>query len=340
MKFSDPIRLEDAAAILGCKFAGSPDHLILGLNEIHKVENGDLCFVDFHKYYSKALNSAATTILIDQEVACPEGKGLLISDDPFRDFNKIAAHFQPRAALDKAAPFSQQGDFGPDVKIGRNVVLGENVNLAAGVEIGHNSVIGNNVSIGENTLIHANVTIYDYSQIGANCCINSGAVIGSEAFYFKKRPYGRDKMLSVGRVIIEDHVDIGANTTIDRGVSHDTVIGEYTKLDNLVQIGHDTVVGKRCVIAAQVGIAGVVNVEDDVCIWGQAGIVQDLTIGKGANILGKTGVMSSLDGGKSYGGMVADDARNFLKKEAALKRLVDLLPKLENQIKNLEKDPQ
>ncbi len=334
MKFTDPISLADAAAMLGCRFSGPATHMVYGLNEIHNLEPGDLCFVDFHKYYGKALNSAATTILIDQDVTCPPGKGLLISDDPFRDFNKLAAHFHPRAELDAVNGHT----FGPDVKIGRNVVLGEGVELAKGVEIGHNSVIGNHVSIGENTLIHANVTIYDHSQIGKECCINSGAIIGSEAFYFKKRPHGRDKMLSVGRVVIADFVDIGANTTIDRGVSHETYIGEYTKLDNLVQIGHDTVIGKRCLIAAQVGIAGVVTIEDDVCIWGQAGIVQDLSIGKGANILGKTGVLSSLEGGKSYGGIVADDARNFLKKEAALKRLVDLLPLLEDQLKELEKD--
>jgi UDP-3-O-[3-hydroxymyristoyl] glucosamine N-acyltransferase len=286
------------------------------------------------KYYQKALTSAATTVLIDQEVDVPAGKGLLISADPFSDFNRIAAHFQPRLPLNA---FLEQ-NFGRDVRIGRNVTIGEGTKLGPGVEIGHGAVIGAHVEIGANTLIHANVTIYDYTVIGKECCINSGAVIGSEAFYFKKRPYGRDKMLSVGRVVIGDHVDIGANTTVDRGVSHDTVIGDYTKIDNLVQIGHDTVIGKRCVIAAQVGIAGVVTVEDDVCIWGQAGVAQVLTIGQGANLLARTGVMSSLEGGKSYGGMVADDARNFLKKEAAVKRLVELLPFLESQLKASEKD--
>ena len=197
MKFHTPIRLSDAAALLGCRFAGNPDHIILGMNEIHRVEAGDLCFVDFHKYYDKALNSAATTILIDQEVAVPKGKGLLISDDPFRDFNLIAMHFQPRRALDTVG----HDEYPSDVKLGRNVVLGENVKLGKGVEIGHNAVIGSDVEIGDGTLIHANVTIYDHCIIGKHCCINSGAVIGSEAFYFKKRPYGRDKMLSVGRVM-------------------------------------------------------------------------------------------------------------------------------------------
>jgi UDP-3-O-[3-hydroxymyristoyl] glucosamine N-acyltransferase len=330
------MRLADAAAFLGCRYIGSADHVITGMNEIHKVEHGDLCFVDYHKYYNKALHSAATTILIDQEVEAPKGKGLLVSKDPFADFNRMAARFQPRRPLDLGG----MRDFGPDVLLGQGVVIGENVKLAPGVEIGHNTVIGSDVEIGEGTLIHANVTIYDHTVIGKHCCINSGAVLGSEAFYFKKRPYGRDKMLSVGRVIIGDFVDIGANTTIDRGVSHDTMVGDYTKIDNLVQVGHDTIIGKRCVIAAQVGIAGVVTIEDDVNIWGQVGVVQDLTIGKGASLLGKTGVMSSLDGGKSYGGMIADDARTFLKKEATLRRLVDLLPLIESQLKRIEKDSQ
>lgn len=332
MKFSSPIRLADAAELLGCKFAGDPDHLILGMNEIHRVEAGDVCFVDFYKYYDKALQSAATTVLIDKEVEVPEGKGLLVSDDPFRDFNRIAMHFQPRKPLDTVGDEDLPGD----LILGKNAVVGENVSIGKGVEIGHNSVIGSNVVIGDGTLIHANVTVYDYTIIGSHCTINAGVVLGSEAFYYKKRPYGRDKMLSVGRVILENHVDIGAGCTIDRGVSHDTIIGEYSKLDNLVQVGHDTVIGKRCVIAAQVGIAGVVNIEDDVNIWGQVGVVQDLTIGQGASLMGKTGVMSSLEGGKTYGGIIADDARSFLKKEASLKRITEILPKLEALLKNDE----
>ena len=331
MKFKNPIRLEDAATLLKCKFVGPADHLVLGLNEIHRVEPGDLCFVDYYKYYDKALNSAATTILIDQEVAPPEGKGLLISDDPFRDFNRLSSHFQPQHPQDTAAEY----DF-EDVTLGRNVVLGEEVKLGIGVQVGHNSVIGSDVTIGDYTIIHPNVTIYSHTDIGKHCTINAGSVIGSEAFYYKKRDYGRDKMLSVGRTRLGDWVDIGAGCTIDRGVTAVTEIGDHTKLDNLVQVGHDTVIGKRCLIAAQVGIAGVVTIEDDVSLWGQVGVVQDLTIGKGANLLGKTGVMSSLEGGQSYGGMVADTARSFLRKEAAIKKLPDLLPRLEALLRKME----
>ncbi|MCL4138277.1 UNVERIFIED_CONTAM: hypothetical protein GTU68_064875 [Idotea baltica] len=324
MKLRKPVTLQELADLLQCEYIGDPDHLTSGINEIHKVENGDLTFVDIEKYFEKALTSEATTILINKKIEAPAGKGLLISDDPFRDFNQATEHFQPRRSLDTTG----QPALGKRVKIGQNVVFGENVSIADEVEIGHNCVLGSNVTIGSGSLIHANVTIYDNTQIGKSACINSGTVIGSEAFYFKARPHGRDKMLTKGRVVIGNHVDIGANCTIDRGVSGDTVIGDGTKLDNLIQIGHDTVVGKRCLIASQVGIAGVVTVEDEVILWGQVGVTKDLTIGKGAELFGKAGVMSSLEGGKKYLGMVAVEARQKLREIAALRKLPDVIRKM------------
>lgn len=334
MKFKAPIRLEDAAAYLGCRFVGSPDHLITGINEIHRVEAGDVVFVDVEKYYRKALYSAATTILINKEVAPPEGKGLLITEDPFRDYNRLATREQPESPpIPPQAP-SQ----GPNCHIASTAVFGEDVVLGEDVHIGHGAVIGNHVRIGDHSRIHANVTVYDHSDIGAHCTIGAGSAIGSEAFYFKARPEGREKMISVGRTVIGDHVDIGANCTIDRGVSHETRIGDWTKIDNLVQVGHDTVIGKRCLIAAQVGIAGVVEIGNDVAIWGQVGVVQDLRIGDGAVLLGKTGVMSDLEGGKTYGGLVADDARAFLRKEAVLKKLIEIMPGIESLLKAKKED--
>ncbi|MEO0470292.1 MAG: UDP-3-O-(3-hydroxymyristoyl)glucosamine N-acyltransferase [Bacteroidota bacterium] len=327
MKLKPAIQLKQAAAILNCGFIGDASHLIKGINEIHRVESGDLTFVDIEKYYHKALTSAATTILINKEVESPPGKALLISDDPFRDFNLLTEWARPRSPHDR----SGKPVVGNDVKIGRNVVFGEDVIIEDEVEIGHNVVIGSHVRIGKGSLIHPNVSIYDHVSIGADVCINSGTVIGGEAFYFKARPYGRDKMLTKGGVRIEDHVDIGSNCTIDRGVTAETVIGEWTKLDNLIQIGHDTVIGKRCLIASQVGIAGVVNIEDDVILWGQVGVVKDLTIGKGAELFGKTGVMSSLEGGKRYLGMVAVEARQKLREIAALKKLPAFLNRWENE---------
>ncbi|MCZ2355438.1 MAG: UDP-3-O-(3-hydroxymyristoyl)glucosamine N-acyltransferase [Bacteroidia bacterium] len=325
MKLTQPVTVTEIARIIGGKVLGNPNHIVSGFNEIHRVEPGDLTFVDVEKYFKKSLNSRATTILLNQEVEIPEGKALILSNDPFRDYNLLTEYFQPRSSLD----IYNEPILGENTHIGKNVVFGNNVSVGSNVEIGHNTIIGNNVVIGSETLIYGNVTIYDNCQIGSNCCIQSGAVIGGEAFYYKKRPYGRDKMLTKGRVILEDWVEIGANTTIDRGVSADTIIGEYTKIDNLVQIGHDTVVGKRCIIAAQVGIAGVSNIGDDVTLWGQVGIPSNIYIGNGAVVMAKSGVLASLEGGKTYLGVPAKEFKKSWREIACIEKLPELIKKID-----------
>lgn len=309
MKFPTPQTLQSISELIGARFIGSPDFPVLGINEIHVVEPGDLVFVDHPKYYDKALNSRATVILINKEVDCPEGKGLIVSDDPFSDFNKLTAHFRPfrqsRQAISDSA------------RIGRNTIVQPNV------------FIGNNVEIGENCLIHANVAIYDNCVIGNNVIIHSGAVLGGDAFYYQKRTDRLDKLLSGGRVIIEDDVEIGALCTIDKGVSGDTRIGKGTKLDNQVQVGHDTVIGERCIIASQTGIAGCVVIENEVTLWGQVGVTSAATIGEKAVVLAQTGVAKSLPGGKTYFGSPAEEAREKLKQMANVKRIPDILNKLE-----------
>lgn len=325
MKIAEEVTLNQLAELLKCTFKGNPNHRVTGINEIHRVVPGDLTFVDVEKYYEKALSSAASTILINKEVEVPSGKGILISENPFRDYNRLTEHFQPTPSL----AISTQPTLEKEVEVGQHVVFGEEVHIGEGTQIGHNVVIGSHVKIGKHCRIHANVTLYNQVQIGDHVCINSGTVLGSEAFYFKSRPDTKEKLLTKGRVIVEDHVDIGANCTIDRGVSADTVIGAWTKMDNLIQVGHDTLIGKRCLIASQVGIAGVVTIEDDVILWGQVGVNKDLTIGKGAILLGKSGVMSSLEGGKTYLGMIAEPAREQLRTVAALRKLPDVLRRLD-----------
>ena len=182
--------------------------------------------------------------------------------------------------------------------------------------------IGNNVIIGDNCLIHANVAIYDNCIIGNNVTIHAGSVLGADAFYYKNRKEGFDKLLSGGTVIIEDFVDIGALCTIDRGVTGNTTLKEGTKIDNQVQIGHDTVIGKKCLIASQTGIAGCVIIEDEVTIWGQVGANSGITIGKGAIILGQTGVTKSLEGNKTYFGTPAEESRKKLKEMVEIKQLI------------------
>lgn len=302
MKFKKTQTLEQIATLLKVDFVGDKNFPIKGVNEIHVVEHGDIVFVDHPKYYDKALNSAATTILINKEVDCPEGKTLLISDDPFKDFNKITIHFNPFIASKES--------------ISENTVIGE------GTIIQPNVFIGDNVSIGKNCVIHPNVTIYNNSIIGNNVTIHANTVLGADAFYYKNRPEGFDKLISGGRVVLEDNVDLGASCTIDKGVTGDTTIGSGTKIDNQVHVGHDTVIGKKCLIASQTGIAGCVIIEDEVTIWGQVGTNSGITIGKGAIILGQTGVTKSVEGGKSYFGTPISESRSKLKELAEIKRFL------------------
>lgn len=300
-----PHKLPDIAKIIGAKFSGATDHVITGLNEVHRVERGDLMFVDHPKYYDKALQSAATTILINKEVECPEGKALIFSDDPFRDYNKLVLHFQPVSYSLK--PVSDSA------VVGEGTVLHPNV------------YIGKNVTIGKDCVLFPGVVVYDNCVIGNNVRIHANTVIGGDAFYYKRRAEKFDKMITCGRVVIHDDVEIGANCTIDRGVSADTIIGRGTKIDNLVQIGHDTVVGEMCLFASQVGIAGVVRVGNRVTLWGQVGVPSDLEIGDGAVVLGQTGLTQSIDGGKTYFGSPAGESRQKFRELAALRQLPDLL---------------
>ncbi len=308
MKFPRIYLLKEIAEIINAKYAGDEDFPVEGINEIHRVEKGDIVFVDHPKYYDKALQSAATIVLINKEVDCPEGKALLISDDPFRDFVKIGQHFNSFQGSHQAVSHT--------AKIGEGTHLQPNV------------FIGNNVEIGKECLIHANVSIGDNCVVGNNVIIHAGTRIGGDGFYYKKRAEGYDKLKSVGNVVIEDDVEIGANCTIDRGVTASTIIGAGTKLDNLIQIGHDTIIGKRCLFASQVGVAGCVIVEDDVTLWGQVGVKSGITIHKGAVVMAQSGVGHDLDAGKAYFGSPAEEARKMYKKMAANQMMIkDFLKK-------------
>jgi len=311
MKFATPQTLKSIATLLQLEYVGADDFPVLGMNEIHVVTPGDIVFVDHPKYYDKALQSNATIVLINKKVPCPEGKALLLSEDPFSDFNKLTNHFSPYTA--SAVSIS------PSAKIGEDTIIQPHV------------FIGNNVSIGSNCLIHPNVTIYDNCIIGDNVQIHAGTILGSDAFYYKNRPEGFDKLLSGGRVVIEDNVEIGSLCTIDKGVTGDTTIKQGSKLDNQVQVGHDTVIGKKCLIASQTGIAGCVVIEDEVTLWGQVGVTSAATIGKNAVVLAQTGVSKSLAGGKTYFGSPVEEAREKLKQLANVKRIPAILKQINEQ---------
>ncbi|MGZ8558020.1 MAG: UDP-3-O-(3-hydroxymyristoyl)glucosamine N-acyltransferase [Chitinophagaceae bacterium] len=311
MRFDKPVPLTQIATLINADLIGNTTASATGINEIHKVENGDLVFVDHPKYYNKCISSAASFIIINKKTHIPEGKALLITPDPFEAYQTIVNYFRP---------------FSPSLKmISDTSSAGENTVIMPNV------YIGNHVSIGRNCIIYPNSTILDHCVIGDNVIIQSGAIIGSDAFYYNKKT-NRDihykKMLSCGRVVIEKGVEIGAGCTIDRGVTGDTVIGAGTKIDNLVQIGHDTVIGKNCLFAAQVGIAGATVIEDNVILWGQVGVSKTLTIGEGAVIYAQSGVKDSIAGGKTYFGSPVEDAREKMKELIWIKRIPQLWEKV------------
>ncbi|MAX80446.1 MAG: UDP-3-O-(3-hydroxymyristoyl)glucosamine N-acyltransferase [Crocinitomicaceae bacterium] len=309
MKYQQPQKLKDIAAILDCKYVGDDDFPVLGHNEIHVVEPGDIVFVDHPKYYDKALQSAATIVLINKEVECPEGKALLISDQPFYDFNKLTKHFNPFLASSAAID--------PSAIIGEGTIIQPNV------------VIGPNVKIGKDCIVHAGAVINYNCELGNNVIVHSNVVIGSEAFYYKKHAEGVEKLLSGGSVVIEDEVELGAGTTIDRGVSGITRVKKFTKIDNLCHIGHDTVVGEKCLLAAHTGIAGCSVVGNEVTMWGRVGVTSGITIGDKAVVLACSCVSKSLEGGKTYFGVPATEARVKWKEMAATSQLPEILRQLE-----------
>ncbi|HUR65681.1 MAG TPA: UDP-3-O-(3-hydroxymyristoyl)glucosamine N-acyltransferase [Chitinophagaceae bacterium] len=311
MRFVKPVPVTTIAQLIGAELIGNKEGSVTGINELHKVEEGDLAFVDHPKYYESCINSAATFIIINKRYEFPEGKALLVVDDPFEAYLKIVNYYRP---------------FDPSMKM-----VSDTLKKGEGTVIMPNAYIGNHVEIGRNCTIYPNVTILDHCIIGDNVIIQSGTVIGSDAFYYNKKT-NRDihykKMTSCGRVVIENDVEIGANCTIDRGVSADTIIGAGTKMDNLIHIGHDTAVGKNCLFAGQVGIAGATTIEDNVILWGQVGVSKTLTIGKDAVVYAQSGVKDSIAGGKVYFGSPVEDAREKMKEFVWIKRIPQLWDKV------------
>lgn len=310
MKFPTPVTAAEIAQWTNSEIIGDGNAKVTGLNEIHNVQSGDITFVDHEKYYDFTLKSAATFIIINKRVEAPAGKTLLYNENPFVAYNLVAQKFQPVLRQDKST--------GGTAKIGE------------GTFVFPNAFIGEQVVIGKNCVIHANATIYPYTHIGDNVIIHANTTIGADAFYYKKQKTHYDKMHNAGRVVIEDDVEIGPGCTIDAGVSSDTRIGKGTKLDSQVHIGHDVKVGENCILAAQVGIAGNTKIGNWVTLYGKAAINKNIEIGDYAIVMATTAVAGSLEGGKTYIGYPAVEARTFARQAAIIKKLPELWDKLKN----------
>jgi UDP-3-O-[3-hydroxymyristoyl] glucosamine N-acyltransferase len=302
MKFPAPIPVKEIAQKIKAEIIGDETLLALGINEIHKVEKGDITFADMPKYFTRSLKSKASIILLNKKTDCPKGKALLLCDSPFEAYNQLVREHRPFQPL--TSSISETASIHPSAIIEPGVV------------------IGHQVRIGAYCYIQANVVIAEHTFIGNKVTIQAGTVIGTDAFYFKKQADGcYKKWRSGGRVIIEDEVEIGANCTVNKGVSGDTVIGKGSKLDCQVHVGHGAVIGKNCLIAGQVGIGGKTILADGVVVNGQAGLAQKIRIGKGATIGAKSGVSKDLPGGKIYFGYPAAEMRTKQRELAALRHL-------------------
>lgn len=301
MDFQKSLSVKDLSERFQLEVIGDDRLYASGINEIHKVRPGDITFVDIPKYYDKSLQSAATIILINQRVACPEGKALLVTEDPFAIYNQLVWEHRPMKYL--------------NTDRGENLVVGNNTHIDHGVTIGHDVVIG------DDCYIQSGAFIGDGTKIGNRVNIQAGALLGTDAFYFKKINGAYHKWRSGGRVIVNDDVEIGAGCTINRGVSGETIIGAGTKLDSQVHVGHGVVIGQHCLIAAQTGIGGKTIIGDSCVIYGQVGIAQNLVIGSNSVILAKSGVSKNLRGGETYFGYPADIAREKFKELARLRQI-------------------
>jgi len=306
LKLPKTYSLAEITTLVNGSWYGNESVEITGINEIHIVEPGDIVFVDHPKYYSKALNSSASVVLINDMAEIPSGKAIIVCKDPFTAFNTITRHFKEPVSWDV-----------------KNPVIG------AGCKIAPNVVLGKDVVLGNNCVLHPGVVIYDNTTIGDNVIIHANSVIGADAFYFKKRDTGYDKMNTCGGVHIMTNVELGASCTIDRGVTGITTIGEGSKLDAQVHVGHDTLIGKNCLMAAQVGIAGCCIIEDNVTLWGQVGLASEVVIREGAVVLGKGGIMGELEGNKTYMGAPAIEARAKWRELALIRKLPAIIENLQ-----------
>jgi UDP-3-O-[3-hydroxymyristoyl] glucosamine N-acyltransferase len=328
-KRQGPLKLKDIAAATGADLsAGSDGNYVLeDVAPLGTAGPKDLSFLDNIKYKQEFLTTKAGACFIARglEASAPKGLHLLISAHPYKSYALAAQKFYPAPAavqdISKNAVIASSAKIGKGCRIEPGVVVGENAVIGDHNWLEPNVVIGPSVKIGTNCHIGANATI-SHAHVGDYVRVYPGVRIGQDGFGFAIDPKGHVKVPQLGRVIIEDHVEIGANTTIDRGAGPDTVIGQGTWIDNLVQIAHNVKIGRGCIIVAQVGISGSTAIEDFVAIGGQAGITGHLNIGKGAQIAAQSGVMRDIPAGEKYMGSPAMPAKEALKQYAYLNRLI------------------
>jgi UDP-3-O-[3-hydroxymyristoyl] glucosamine N-acyltransferase len=325
----------EVAAISGVSLPDEvdPARLVTGAAALEAAGPGDIAYMDNPKYTDALAGTSAGLCLVSARFAArvPDATVALVTPAPYHAFARVLARFFP-GALKPASVFGSQGvapgaivhataRLEANVTVDPGAVIGPGAEIGSGTVIAAHAVIGPQVRIGRDCAIGAGSTLQS-TLIGNRVIIHPGARIGQDGFGFAMSPKGHMKVPQIGRVIIQDDVEIGANSCIDRGASRDTVIGEGTKIDNLVQIGHNCVIGRHCVIVSQVGIAGSTTLEDFVVLGGQVGLAGHLTVGMGAQVAAQSGVAGDIPRGARYGGYPAQPALSWARESALLKSLV------------------
>ena len=328
MKF----KISEISKLINGDIIGDPDLYISSFSNIEDAQNGDVTFLSDLKY-QKYIEKTKASLIITPKININTTITTISVDDPITEFSKIINLFNPKKNDNNT--ISQKSDINTSSEIGENVsissfcVISKNSFIGDNCTIGSNTFIGNNVIIKENCQIGPNVTIYDNSQIGSNCTIHAGAIIGSDGFGFVPNNNKISKMPQAGKVIIKNNVEIGANTTIDKGTLKNTIIEEGVKLDNLIQIGHNVQIGKNTLIAAQCGIAGSTKIGENCMIGGQVAISNHINIGNNVKIAGKSGVIKDVKHNQVIQGPLAFSIKEFQKSYIHFKNLSKIADDLE-----------
>jgi UDP-3-O-[3-hydroxymyristoyl] glucosamine N-acyltransferase len=333
---------QQIALIVSGTIEGNPDTTVSSFGKIEEATAGQLSFLANPKYNDYLYTTKASLIIVSESLQLQKNvtATLVRVKDAYTAFATLLTTYQnlkaqQKKGIETPSYIASSATLGTDVYIGAFAYIGEKVNIGNNTKIFPGAYIAENVRIGNNSTIHAGVKIYEDCVIGDDVIIHAGTVIGSDGFGFAPQPDGSyQKVPQIGNVLIEDQVEIGANTTIDRATMGSTIIKKGVKLDNLIQIAHNVEIGSQTVIAAQTGISGSTKLGQKIMIGGQAGIAGHLTIANGVKIAGGAGVTKNLDGeGKSYAGFPAEDAKQSLKTQVYTRQL----PELEKRVKELEK---
>lgn len=333
---------QQIAMLVSGTIEGNPDTTVNSFGKIEEAVAGQLSFLANPKYQDYLYTTKASLVIVNENLQLQKNitATLVRVKDAYSAFATLLTTYQnlkaqQKKGIETPSHIANSATLGTDVFIGAFAYIGEKVSIGNNTKIFPGAYIAENVSIGNNSTIHAGVKIYEDCIIGNDVVIHAGTVIGSDGFGFAPQPDGSyQKVPQIGNVIIEDQVEIGANTTIDRATMGSTIIKKGVKLDNLIQIAHNVEIGSQTVIAAQTGISGSTKLGQKIMIGGQAGIAGHLTIANGVKIAGGAGVTKNLDGeGKSYAGFPAEDAKQSLKAQVYTRQL----PELEKRVKELEK---